>query len=87
MPAIAEVLPGYEDVGFYSIVARHDVPKPIIEFLHKQINAVLALPDVQKHLLDQGLDAKLMTRQEFADFITRDAERWKDLVQKAHLVM
>ena len=87
VPAIAEVLPGYEDVGFYSIVARHDVPKAIIEFLHKQINAALALPDVQKHLIEQGLDAKLMTRQEFADFIARDAARWKELVQKAHLVL
>jgi tripartite-type tricarboxylate transporter receptor subunit TctC len=87
VPAIAEVLPGYEDVGFYSIVARHDVPKPIIEFLHKEINAVLALPDVQKRLTEQGLDARVMTRQDFADFIKRDAERWRDLVQKAHLVM
>jgi len=87
VPAIAEVLPGYEDVGFYSIVARHDVPKPIIELLHKEINAVLAMPEVQKHLIEQGLDAKLMTRQEFADFIARDAARWKELVQKAHLVL
>ena len=87
VPAIAEVLPGYEDVGFYSIVARHDVPGSIIDFLHKEINAVLALPDVQKHLVGQGLDAKVMTRQEFADFIARDARRWKDLVQTAHLVM
>jgi tripartite-type tricarboxylate transporter receptor subunit TctC len=87
VPAIAEVLPGYEDVGFYSIVAHHDIPRPIIEFLHKEINAVLAMPDVQKHLTEQGLDARVMTRQEFADFIARDAARWKDLVQKAHLVL
>jgi tripartite-type tricarboxylate transporter receptor subunit TctC len=87
VPAIAEVLPGYEDVGFYSIVARYDVPKPIIERLHKEINAVLALPDVQKHLVDQGLDVNIMTRQEFADFIATDAKRWRDLVQKTHLAL
>jgi Ribonuclease G/E len=32
--------------------------------------------------IEQGLDAKLMTRQEFADFIARDAARRKDLVHK-----
>lgn len=87
VPAIAEVLPGYEAVGFYSIVAHHSVPKPIIELLHQQINAVLTLPDVQKLLIGQGLDVDVMTRQEFADFITRDAKRWKDLVHHAHLVL
>lgn len=87
VPAIAEVLPGYEDVGFYSIVARHDVPKPIVELLHHEINAILALPDVQKFLVAQGLDVEIMTRREFADFIARDAGRWKDLVHNAHLVL
>lgn len=86
VPAIAEALPGYEAVGFFGIVAQRDVPKPIIELLHKEINAALALPDVQNHFVRLGLDVDIMTRQEFADFIARDAKKWKDLVHAAHLV-
>ncbi len=78
-------MPGYEDVGFYSIVAQHDVPRPIVELLHKEINAVLGMPKVQKLLSEQGLDVKVMTRREFADFIANDAKRWKHLVIKQHL--
>jgi tripartite-type tricarboxylate transporter receptor subunit TctC len=86
VPTIAEGLPGYDDVGFYSIVASRDVPKPVIELLHKEINKVLALPDVQTHLNSLGLDVGIMTRGEFADFIRKDAEKWAELVHKGNLV-
>lgn len=86
VPTIAEGLPGYDDVGFYSIVASRDVPKPVIELLHNEINKVLALPDVQTHLNSLGLDVGIMTRREFADFIRKDAEKWSELVHKGNLV-
>lgn len=86
VPTIAEGLPGYETVGFFSIVAGRDVPKPIVEFLHKEINAVLALPEVQMHLTRLGLDLGIMTRGEFADYIRKDAAKWAELVQKGRLV-
>ena len=85
MPTIAETLPGYEVVGFFSIVAQRDVPKAVIELLHKHINVALTLPDVQKLFDKLGLDISIMTREEFADFIAKDAERWKNLVRDANL--
>lgn len=85
VPTIAETLPGYEVVGFFSIVAQRDVPKPIIELLHRHINVALTLPDVQKLFDKLGLDISIMTREEFAAFIARDAERWKNLVRDANL--
>jgi len=85
VPTIAETLPGYEVVGFFSIVAQRDVPRPIIELLHKHINDALTLPDVQKLFDKLGLDISIMTREEFAAFIARDAERWKNLVRDANL--
>jgi tripartite-type tricarboxylate transporter receptor subunit TctC len=85
VPAIAETLPGYEVVGFFSIVAHRDVPRHIIELLHKHINAALTLPDVQSLFDKLGLDVSIMTRQEFAEFIAKDAERWTNLVRDANL--
>ncbi len=85
VPAIAESVPGYEDVGFYSIVAPRDVPPRLIRLLHKEINAALALPDVNKRLVNLGLDVAIMTREEFAAFIAQDAKKWKDLVSAASL--
>jgi len=87
VPAIAEEVPGYETVGFFGIVASRKVPKPIIEMLHREINAVLALPDVQKNFTRQGLDIEIMTIPQFAEFIERDARRWTELVHRTGIVL
>lgn len=86
VPAIAEGLPGFEAVGFFGIAASRAVPKPIVELLHREINAVLALPDVQTNFARLGLDLNIMTIREFTDFLEADAKRWADLVRTAKLV-
>jgi len=85
VPAIAELLPGYEAVGFSGIVAPTGVPAPVLERLHKEINAVLGMPAVRKRLDAQGVDVAVMSRDEFGTFLNRDAKRWTELVQKANL--
>ena len=86
VPPIADTVPGYDAVGFFGIVAYREVPKPIVNLLHKEINAVLAMPDVQSHFVRLGMDVSIMTTKEFGDFIQTDAKRWADLVREAKLV-
>ena len=86
VPTIAESLPGFDAVGFFGIVTHRDVPKPVVALLHKEINSVLAMQDVQGHFNRLGLDTTIMTIQEFADFMQTDAKRWADLVREAKLV-
>lgn len=87
VPAIAETIPGYEDVGFYSIVAPRGVPNTVIELLHREINAALALPDVQTRLTNLGLDVPTMTRSEFGEFIAKDARKWQELVRETNVAL
>ena len=86
VPAIAEEIPGYETVGFFGIVASRKVPKPIIERLHREINAVLEMPEVQKNFARQGLDTQIMTIAQFGEFIERDGRRWTELVKNTGIV-
>lgn len=86
VPAIAETVPGYEAVGFFSIVAHRSVPRQVVELLHRHINEILEMPDMQERLVEQGLEVKVMTRAAFAEFMLRDAERWKKLVTQANVV-
>jgi len=87
VPAIAETIPGYEDVGFYSIVAPRGAPNTVIELLHREINAALALPDVQTRLTNLGLDVPIMTRSEFGEFIAKDARKWQELVRETNVAL
>lgn len=86
VPTIAEGVPGYDNVGFFSIVAYREVPKQVIGLLHKEINAVLALPDIQKNLTRLGVDVEIMTIPQFSAYIQADARKWADLVRTAGLV-
>ena len=86
VPAIADEVPGYEAVGFFSIVASRKVPKPVIEILHREINAVLALPDVQKNFARQGLATEIMTIDQFGEFLQRDTRKWGELVRGTGIV-
>ena len=86
VPTIAESLPGFDATGFFGIVAYREVPKPIIALLHKEINGVLAIPDVQAHFVRLGCEVSTMTMQEFGDYLQTDAKRWADLVREAKLV-
>ena len=86
VPTIAESVPGFDATGFFGIVAYREVPKPIVALLHKEINGVLATPDVQGHFARLGCDVNIMTAKEFADYLQTDAKRWADLVREAKLV-
>ena len=86
VPTIADTVPGFDAVGFFGIMAYNAVPKPIVNLLHKEINVVLAMPDVQSHFVRLGMDINIMTMKEFGDFVQTDAKRWADLVREAKLV-
>jgi tripartite-type tricarboxylate transporter receptor subunit TctC len=86
VPTIAEGLPGFEAVGFFGIVASRSVPQPIVQLLHREINIVLAMQDVQGHFARLGLDTQIMTMKEFDAFIQADTKRWGEVVRGANLV-
>ena len=52
--AIAETVPGYEASALFGMGAPKNTPKEIIEKLNKQVNAVLAEPEIKKKLVDLG---------------------------------
>ena len=87
VPAIAESIPGYEAVGFYGIVAPRGVPAARVKKLHDAINAALAVPELRKRMESYGVDVTIMTREQCADFIRRDAEKWKKVVHDAQLAL
>jgi tripartite-type tricarboxylate transporter receptor subunit TctC len=86
VPAMAEFLPGYEAFGWIGFGAPKGTPADIIDALNKQINAIVAAPDVKGRLLDLG--AQVMPPNSPADiakFIAADNEKWVKVVQFAHL--
>jgi tripartite-type tricarboxylate transporter receptor subunit TctC len=82
VPTVAETgLKGYEATNWYGLVVPGATPRPIIERLHAATVKVLNMPDVQKALLDRGIDAAPSAPEEFAAYIRRENEKWVKVIK------
>lgn len=82
VPTVAETgLKGYEATNWYGLVAPRATPRPIIERLNEATVKILNMPDVQKALLDRGIDAAPSSPEEFAAYIRRENEKWVKVIK------
>lgn len=81
VPAIGEVVPGYEASTWYGIVAPKGTPTDIVERLNKEVNAGLADPKVLARIAALGGIPMAMTPPEFGKFIADETEKWAKVVK------
>ncbi len=82
-PTVGETVPGYEASALFGMAAPKDTPKEIIEKLNKDINAVLAEPEMKKRLVELGGDPLIGTPEAFGAMIVAETEKWKRVIEGA----
>ena len=86
MPTLAEAgLPGYEATNWWGIVAPAGTPRPVIERLHKELNAVIVSADTRKRFEAEGADALPMSSAEFGRFMNTETGKWARVVKDADI--
>lgn len=85
IPAMAETVPGFEMVGWYGLLAPTGTPVPIINAINRDINLVLALPEVSQKLAADGADAPQVTPQQFQETMNREIDKIAKLMKDAGL--
>ena len=84
MPTIAEAgVPGYELSSWYGILAPAKTPRPVVEALNAAVVKAVAMPDVQKKMIEGGSDPKSSTPDEFMARIRADVEKFTKVVKEA----
>ncbi len=81
VPAIGEVLPGYQVVAWFGLVAPAGTPPEIVTKLYQTTAAALAKPAVQHAIALTGTDVAVLDPAEFAAFIKSEIPRWAELVK------
>lgn len=81
MPAIAETLPGFENVAETGLVAPRGVPKPILDKLHRTLVKVISAPDIAGLFADQGCVAMTSTPEEFRNITKRRMAHAKEIIR------
>jgi tripartite-type tricarboxylate transporter receptor subunit TctC len=83
VPAMAEVLPGYEANGWYGIVAPKGTPASVVETINKQVNAALADAEMRKRFTDLGCNVFTGSPADFEKFIRAETEKWAKVIKFA----
>jgi tripartite-type tricarboxylate transporter receptor subunit TctC len=83
VPAIAEIVPGYETSVFYGMSAPKGTPPEIVVILNKAVNEVLKDPKLIARFADIGGVPKPMTPEEYGKLIAAETEKWRKVVEFA----
>ena len=81
VPAIAELLPGFEATAWDGTCAPAGTPKEIVDKLNATITAGLADPAIKAKLKDLGGEPMPMTPAEFGKFLADETEKWAKVVK------
>jgi tripartite-type tricarboxylate transporter receptor subunit TctC len=87
VPTVAETIPGYEASALFGMGAPAKTPPEIIEKLNREINAVLAEPEIKKRLTELGGEPLIATPQEFGVMIAAETEKWEKVVKYAGIAV
>jgi tripartite-type tricarboxylate transporter receptor subunit TctC len=85
VPAIAELLPGYEAAGWYGIVAPKGTPDDVIGKLHAAITAGVGDATIRSRLTTLGVEPRAMSTAEFGKFIADETAKWAKVVREANI--
>ena len=81
VPTIGEFVPGYQASVWNGLVAPKNTPAPIIDKLHKEIDAALADPKIIARFAAIGSVPKSMTPGDFGKFIVEGTEKWRKVIR------
>jgi tripartite-type tricarboxylate transporter receptor subunit TctC len=88
VPTIAEAgIPDYNATIWIGVMAPAGTPKDIVERLNREINKILARPDIAESWRRQGANTMVMSPQEFGDYISSEIVRWGKLIKANNIGM
>ncbi len=81
VPAVAEVLPGYDVRGWFGYLAPAGTPPKIVALLNQEINRAMTAPEVKEKLLNIGLSVTAESPEAFAQTLKADYEKYGKLIK------
>jgi tripartite-type tricarboxylate transporter receptor subunit TctC len=83
VPTIREMLPGYDVEVWQAWFGPAGMPAPIVQKIHSDLVAVLAMPQIRQRFADLGAQASSSTPEELGALMDAELRRWTRVVQIA----
>jgi len=85
VPSISDTVPGFDNFGWYSVIAPRGTPAPILEKLSAEVVKAVKEPEFGEQLKTLGIDIVGGTRAELDAFRRSESKRMGDIVKSANL--
>jgi tripartite-type tricarboxylate transporter receptor subunit TctC len=72
---------GFEATTWYGLAGPGKLPTPIADKINRDVNTVLAMPDVQERLDTYGAEDGGGSREKFRQFIASEIQKWARVVR------
>ncbi len=88
LPTVAEIgVPGFEAVTWLGLLAPAGTPEAVINFLHKEVVAVLDSAAVKSKLAAQGFTPKPMSPAVFRKFIQDETTKFAEVIKSNQITL
>ena len=83
VPAVAEVLPGFDVVGWYGVIGPANMPKAIVGRLHEVLTRILNMPDIRERIMLDGSEPAGVGPEPCRQFMLADLAKWAKVVKES----
>jgi tripartite-type tricarboxylate transporter receptor subunit TctC len=80
VPTVAETLPGFQSMGWMSLMAPSGTPAPVVKKISDDLRAVLGQPELKQRLADLGTYGRPTTPEELTAFIREQQAIWRPVI-------
>jgi tripartite-type tricarboxylate transporter receptor subunit TctC len=80
-------VPGFEASTFTGIFAPAGVPAPVADRLTRALRQALSNESVRERYRSMGVEVMDMSREEFAEYVRADYEKWRTIAREGNIVV
>ena len=85
VPPVAKTLPGFENTGWFGIVAPTGTPRQVIDKVYRDTKKALEASDLKARLYVQGLAPVGNTPEEMARAMKEESALWARVVRERRI--
>lgn len=82
---IADTIPGFEAVTWIGLLAPAGTPKEIVARMHREIEKIVQMPEVQERLSASGAEPVASTPEQFGAYLGSEVAKWGRVVKQAKI--
>jgi len=85
VPAVAETLPGFENLGWFGFMVPTGTPKAVIAKVHADTVKALQSPDLRKRVTEIGMVTVGNSQEDFSRELKSESARWAKIIKERGL--